>query len=72
MNKMNNMDDMKKEVEKTAKKAKYMAEEVAEDIKDNFQGAMVMMENKKDEIVDRYEQKKFAHDIKQKMKKDVH
>ncbi|MGL5313073.1 MAG: hypothetical protein ACRC92_07480 [Peptostreptococcaceae bacterium] len=71
MNKMNDMDDMKKEVKKTAKKAKYMAQEVAEDVKDNFQGAMVMMENKTDEMVDRFEQKKFAYEIKQKMKKDM-
>lgn len=71
MNKMNGMDDMKKEMKKTAKKAKYMAEEVTEDLKDNLQGAMVMMENKKDELVDRYEQKKFAHEIKQKMENDM-
>lgn len=71
MNQMNDFDDMKKEVKKTAKKAKYMAQEVAEDVKDNFEGAMVMMENKKDELVDRYEQKKFAHEIKQKMEKDM-
>ena len=65
------MDNMKKEIKKTAKKAKYMAQEVVEDVKDNFQGAMIMMENKKDEMVDRYEQKKFANDIKNKMKKDM-
>lgn len=68
---MNEMNNMKKEFEKTAKKAKYMAEEVAEDLKENFEGAMMVMENKKDELVDRYEQKKFAHDIKQKMEKDM-
>lgn len=68
---MDNMNDMKKEIKKTATKAKYMAQEVVEDVKDNLQGAMIIMENKKDEIVDRYEQKKFANDIKHKMKKDM-
>lgn len=53
MNQMNNLNDMKHEVKKTANKAKHMAKEVAGDVKDNFQDAMGMMENK-------------AHDIKQK------
>lgn len=71
MNNMNNLDDMKKEIKKTAKKANYMAKEVTEDVKDNLQGAMVMMENKVDDMVDRYEQKKFAKEIKHKMEKDM-
>ena len=53
MNQMNNFNDMKNEVKKTANKAKHVAKEVAGDVKDNFQGAIGMMENK-------------AHDIKQK------
>ncbi|MGL6108045.1 hypothetical protein [Romboutsia sp.] len=68
---MNDMNNMKKEIKKTAKKAKYMAQEVAEDVKDNFQGAMIMVENKKDEMIDKYEQKKFVNDIKHKMEKDM-
>ncbi|MGL5348517.1 MAG: hypothetical protein ACRDA3_14310 [Peptostreptococcaceae bacterium] len=68
---MKDMNNVKKEFEKTAKKAKYMVEEVAEDLKEDFQGAKVVMENKKDELVDRYEQKKFAHEIKQKMEKEM-
>ena len=71
MKQINDMDDMKREVKKTAKKAKFMAKEVAEDVKDNFQGAMTIMENKTDEVVDRFEQKKFAYEIKQKMEKDM-
>ena len=65
------MNDMKIEVKKTANKAKYMAKEVAEDVKDNFEGAMNIMESKKDELVDMYEQKKFAHDIKKQMKNEM-
>ena len=53
MNTMNNFNDMKSEVKKTAKKATHMAKEVVEDVKDNFEDAIGMMENK-------------AHDIKQK------
>ena len=60
-----------REVKKTANKAKYMAKEVAEDVKDNFEGAMNIMESKKDELVDMYEQKKFAHDIKKQMKNEM-
>ena len=71
MSHINDMNDMKREVKKTAKKAKYMAKEVAEDVKDNFEGAMNIMESKKDELVDMYEQKKFAHDIKKQMKNEM-
>ena len=48
MSHINDMNDMKREVKKTATKAKYMAKEVAEDVKDNFEGAMNIMESKKD------------------------
>ena len=71
MSHINNMNDMKKEVKKTANKAKYMAKEVAEDVKDNFEGAINIMESKKDELMDRYHQKKFAHDIKKQMKNEM-
>ena len=37
MSHINDMNDMKREVKKTANKAKYMAKEVAEDVKDNFE-----------------------------------
>ena len=60
MSHINNMNDMKREVKK-----------VAEDLKDNFEGAMNIMESKKDELVDMYEQKKFAHDIKKQMKNEM-
>ena len=71
MSHINDMNDMKREVKKTANKAKYMAKEVAEDVKDNFEAAMNIMESKKDELVDMYEQKKFAHDIKKQMKNEM-
>lgn len=71
MSHINDMNDMKREVKKTANKAKYMAKEVAEYVKDNFEGAMNIMESKKDELVDMYEQKKFAHDIKKQMKNEM-
>ncbi len=48
-----------------------MAKEVAEDVKENFEGAMNIMESKKDELVDMYEEKKFAHDIKKQMKNEM-
>ena len=63
MSHINDMNDMKREVKKTANKA--------EDVKDNFEGAMNIMESKKDELVDMYEQKKFAHDIKKQMKNEM-
>lgn len=68
MNKMNNMNDMKREVKKTAKKAKNMAKEVAVDVKDNFQGAMNMMESKLDDAVDMIGDNKFVNSIKKQMK----
>lgn len=71
MSHINDMNDMKREVKKTAKKAKYMVKEVAEDVKDNFEGAMNIIECKKYELVDMYEQKKFAHDIKKQMKNEM-
>lgn len=54
MNNINNMNDMKREVAKTANKAKYMAKEVTEDVKDNFQGAMNMMESKIEDTKDNF------------------
>lgn len=71
MSHINDMNDMKREVKKTATKAKYMAKEVAEDVKDDLEGAMNIMESKKDELVEMYEQKKFAHDIKKQMKNEM-
>lgn len=71
MSQINDMNDMKREVKKTAKKAQFMAKEVAEDVKENFEGAMNIMESKKDELVDMYEEKKFAHDIKKQMKNEM-
>lgn len=71
MSHINDMNDMKREVKKTATKAKYMAKEVAEDVKDDLEGAINIMESKKDELVDMYEQKKFAHDIKKQMKNEM-
>lgn len=71
MSHINDMNDMKREVKKTATKAKYMAKEVAEDVKDDLEGAMNIMESKKDELVDMYEQNKFAHDIKKQMKNEM-
>ena len=53
MTTMNNFNDMKSEVKKTAKKATHMAKEVAGDVKDNFQGAIGMMENKAKDVKDR-------------------
>lgn len=69
MNNMN-MNNLTEDMKHTAKKAKYMAKEVTEDVKDNMQGAMSMMQSKKDEMMDRYEQKKFAADIENQMNKE--
>ena len=68
---MNTMDNMKNEVKKTAKKAKFMAKEMVEDVKDNFEGAMSIMESKKDDLVDLYDRKKISHDIKKQMKNEM-
>ena len=68
---MNTMDNMKNVVKKTAKKAKFMAKEMVEDVKDNFEGAMSIMESKKDDLVDLYDRKKFSHDIKKQMKNEM-
>ena len=67
---MEDMNDMKREVKKTAKKAEYMAKEIGEDIKDGFEGAVNMMENKADEVVDMYEQKKFARRAEKKVEQE--
>lgn len=69
MNNMN-MNNLTEDMKNTAKKAKYMAKEVTEDVKENMQGAMSMMEAKKDQMVDRFEQKKFAAQIKSQMEKE--
>ncbi|WP_296647821.1 hypothetical protein [Romboutsia sp. 13368] len=71
MDQMNNLNDMKKEVKKTANKAKFMAKEVAEDVKDNFEGAMNMMESKLGEAVDRFGQTRSAYDTKKQMKNEM-
>ena len=43
----------------------------AADVKDNFEGAMSIMESKKDDLVDFYDRKKFSHDIKKQMKNEM-
>ena len=55
MSHINDMNDMKREVKKTANKAKYMAKEVAEDVKDNLDNYTIfeytLVDGVKDEIV---------------------
>ena len=52
MNDINNINDMKNEVKRTTNKVKHMAKEVVGDAKDNFQGAMNVMESKIEDTKD--------------------
>ncbi|MEG1310580.1 MAG: hypothetical protein RR942_00505 [Romboutsia sp.] len=67
---MDNMNELKKDLKKTAKKAEYMAKEVANDVRDNIEGAVHIMEEKKDQMMDKFEQKKFSAEIKHQMEKE--
>ena len=63
----NKKEDLKEGVKKTA----YVMKNTAEDLKDDAQGAMVNLEIKKDEMMERYEQKKFSKELEKQMKNEM-
>ncbi|WP_270940040.1 hypothetical protein [Romboutsia lituseburensis] len=64
------MENLKDDLQKGMKKAEFVLKDTAEDIKDDAKGVMMGMEMKKDEMVEEYEQKKFAKDLKHQMEKE--
>ncbi|CZR97485.1 MULTISPECIES: hypothetical protein [unclassified Clostridioides] len=65
------MKNMKEDIKDGVKKTAYVMKNTAEDLKDDAQGAMVNLEMKKDEMMERYEQKKFAKEIEKQMKDEM-
>ena len=63
------MKNMKEDLKEGVKKTAYVMKNTAEDLKDDAQGAMVNLEMKKDEMMERYEQKKFSKELEKQMKK---
>lgn len=57
------MKNMKEDLKEGVKKTAYVMKNTAEDLKDDAQGAMVNLEMKKDEMMERYEQKKFSKEL---------
>ena len=62
------MKNMKEDLKEGVKKTAYVMKNTAEDLKDDAQGAMVNLEMKKDEMMERYEQKKFSKELENEMK----
>lgn len=62
------MKNMKEDLKEGVKKTAYVMKNTAEDLKDDAQGAMVNLEMKKDEMMERYEQKKFSKELEKQMK----
>lgn len=58
--------DIKEGIEKVGDTVKH----VTKDLKEDAQGAIASMEHKKDDIMDRHEQKEFAKKLKKQMKKE--
>ena len=65
------MKNMKEDLKEGVKKTAYVMKNTAEDLKDDAQGAMVNLEMKKDEMMERYEQKKFSKELEKQMKKEM-
>ncbi|MFI3210484.1 MAG: hypothetical protein R3Y64_05475 [Peptostreptococcaceae bacterium] len=61
--KYDNMNEMKSDMKKTAKKAEYMGKELANDVKHSFQSALNYAEEKMDNMKDK------ATNMKDKMMK---
>ncbi|HCQ6030267.1 hypothetical protein, partial [Clostridioides difficile] len=61
------MKNMKEDLKEGVKKTAYVMKNTAEDLKDDAQGAMVNLEMKKDEMMERYEQKKFSKELEKQM-----
>ena len=65
------MKNMKEDLKEGVKKTAYVMKNTAEDLKDDAQGAMVNLEMKKDEMMQRYEQKKFSKELEKQMKNEM-
>ena len=65
------MKNMKEDLKEGVKKIAYVMKNTAEDLKDDAQGAMVNLEMKKDEMMERYEQKKFSKELEKQMKNEM-
>lgn len=65
------MKNMKEDLKEGVKKTAYVMKNTAEDFKDDAQGAMVNLEMKKDEMMERYEQKKFSKELEKQMKNEM-
>ncbi|NJA38095.1 hypothetical protein GSQ30_12435 [Clostridioides difficile] len=65
------MKNMKEDLKEGVKKTAYVMKNTAEDLKDDAQGAMVKLEMKKDEMMERYEQKKFSKELEKQMKNEM-
>lgn len=64
------MENLKNDLQTGMKKTQYVMKDTVEDIKDDAKGVMAGMQMKKDEMVEGYEQKKFANDLKKQMEKE--
>ncbi|PBI29260.1 hypothetical protein [Clostridioides difficile] len=65
------MKNMKEDLKEGVKKTAYVMKNTAEDLKDDAKGAMVNLEMKKDEMMERYEQKKFSKELEKQMKNEM-
>ena len=65
------MKNMKEDLKEGVKKTAYVMKNTAEDLKDDAQGAMVNLEMKEDEMMERYEQKKFSKELEKQMKNEM-
>ena len=57
------MNNMKNDMKEGAQKVGHVMKHTAEDLKDDFKGAMASMEMKKDEMMEKYEEKKFSREL---------
>lgn len=64
------MKNMKNDIKEGAEKVGHAVKHTAEDLKDDVKGAMASMEMRKDEMVERYEEKKFSRELKKQMEEE--
>ena len=64
------MKNIKNDVKEGVEKVGHVMKHTAEDLKDDVKGAMASIEMKKDEMVERYEEKKFSRELKKQMEKE--
>ena len=61
------MENLKNDLQEGMKKTQYVMKDTVEDLKDDAKGVMAGMEMKRDEMMQEYQQKKFANDLKKQM-----